>query len=81
MISCSDYDYIEIVCLFKYPVELTMKSGSIICGKALDTARNQANEECIKLQTEGTEILVVLNSVTKLKVSVNNPHFQEVTFN
>ncbi|EPB3091559.1 Rho-binding antiterminator, partial [Vibrio vulnificus] len=22
MISCSDYDYIEIVCLFKYPVEL-----------------------------------------------------------
>ncbi|ALM70669.1 Rho-binding antiterminator [Vibrio vulnificus] len=81
MISCSDYDYIEIVCLFKYPVELTMKSGLIISGKALDTARNQANEECIKLQTEGTEILVVLDSVTKLKVSVNNPHFQEVTFN
>ncbi|TNY95217.1 Rho-binding antiterminator [Vibrio parahaemolyticus] len=76
MISCSDYDYIEIVCLFKYPVELTMKSGLIICGKALDTARNQANEECIKFQTEGTEILVVLSSVTKLKVSVNNPHFQ-----
>ncbi|MBN8095913.1 Rho-binding antiterminator, partial [Vibrio vulnificus] len=43
--------------------------------------RNQANEECIKLQTEGTEILVVLDSVIKLKVSVNNPHFQEVTFN
>ncbi|ELV8631711.1 Rho-binding antiterminator [Vibrio vulnificus] len=62
--------------MFKYPVELTMKSGSIICGKALDTARNQANEECLKLQTEGTKILVVLDSVTKLKVSVNNPHFQ-----
>ncbi|EQM40237.1 modulator of Rho-dependent transcription termination family protein [Vibrio parahaemolyticus NIHCB0757] len=58
-----------------------MKSGSIICGKALDTARNQANEECIKLETERAELLVVLDSVIKLKVSVSNPHFQEVTFN
>ncbi|WP_234985230.1 Rho-binding antiterminator [Oceanospirillum multiglobuliferum] len=78
--SCSDYDYIEIVCLFKYPVELTMKSGSIISGKAIDTARNQANEECIKLQTKGVDLLVVLDSISKLKVSVNNPHFQEVSF-
>lgn len=80
MMSCSDYDYIEIVCLFKYPVELTMKSGSTICGKAVDTARNQAHEECIKLQVEGADVLVALDSISKLKVSVDNPHFQEVAF-
>lgn len=40
MISCEQYDYIEIVCLYHYPIELTMKSGERINGVALDTKRN-----------------------------------------
>ena len=52
MISCNSYDYIEIVCLFTYPVELTLKSHEIIVGQAIDTAKNTAREECIKLKIE-----------------------------
>ncbi|MFQ3230193.1 Rho-binding antiterminator [Reinekea sp.] len=80
MISCNEYDYIEIVCMFKYPIKLTLKTGETIECTALDTARNDSREECIKVEQSNTEILVVLSSISKLEVCVENPHFTEVSF-
>ena len=48
MISCDQYDYIEIVCTFQYPIKVTMKLGDVVECVALDTARNENKEECIK---------------------------------
>ncbi|TFH90886.1 Rho-binding antiterminator [Vibrio ouci] len=80
MISCSDYDYIEIVCMHRYPVRLTFKDGESLEGKALDTARNEDQQECIKLVVDSIEQLVVLDTLSKLEVLVDNPHFQVKTF-
>ncbi len=80
MISCSEYDYIEIVCMYRYPIKLTMKSGMAVEGMALDTQRNESREECIKVNVNGTENLVELDSISKLEVCVENPHFKEVSF-
>ncbi|MUL09827.1 Rho-binding antiterminator [Aliivibrio fischeri] len=80
MISCNEYDYIEIVCLYRYPVKLTMKVGESIKGVALDTSRNESKNECIKLNTNETEILVELDGIAKLEVLVDNPHFSKVIF-
>ncbi|MCG9752273.1 Rho-binding antiterminator [Vibrio brasiliensis] len=80
MISCNDYDYIEIVCLYRYPVRLTLKSGQTIEGKALDTARNQDKQEAIKLDQNGVEQLVVLDDLSLLEILVDNPHFNQKSF-
>jgi Rho-binding antiterminator len=80
MISCNEYDYIEIVCMFKYPIQLTLKTGEVIECTALDTARNDLREECIKVELNGSDVLVVLENISKLKVNVENPHFTEVSF-
>ncbi len=80
MMSCSNYDYIEIVCLFKYPVEIELKTGEIVTGLALDTVRNDQREECIKLKLAESELLVILDSMVRLTVLVENSHFQEVIF-
>ncbi|MEZ8826065.1 Rho-binding antiterminator [Vibrio amylolyticus] len=80
MISCSDYDYIEIVCMFHYPVKLTLKSNAVVEGKALDTQRNDDRVECIKLKTETEETLVVLDGIHRLEVTIENPHFRTFTF-
>lgn len=80
MISCSNYDYIEIVCLFKYPVEIYLKTGEVVTGRAIDTVKNDQREECIKLQFSHGESLVILDAMERLKVLVENPHFQEVVF-
>ncbi|MFS1892710.1 Rho-binding antiterminator [Vibrio lentus] len=80
MISCSDYDYIEIVCMYKYPVKLTLRSGEHVDGVALDTQRNQEREECIKISIEGREQHVVLARIIELEVCVDNPHFKQISF-
>jgi Rho-binding antiterminator len=80
MISCDQHDYIEIVCMHRYPLKLTLKSGEIIQGTALDTAQNENRDECIKIETDGTEQLIVLSELKKLEVTVDNPHINIVTF-
>ena len=81
MISCSDYDHVEIVCMHKYPIKITLKSGEIIEGKALDTSYDADKQECIKLQVNNHTCLLVLESIYLLEVTINNPHFNKLTFN
>lgn len=80
MISCNQHDYIEIVCMYHYPIKLTLKSGDIIQGIARDTQRNEKRDECIKIDMEGIEQLVVLKEIKILEVKVENPHLQKVMF-
>jgi len=81
MITCDQYDYIEIVCMFSYPIKLTMKSGVVIECIALDTKLNESKVECIKITLNGDENLIVLDDVSSLEVCVVNPHFHMVSFN
>lgn len=80
MISCNQHDYIEIVCMYHYPIKLALKSGDIIHGIALDTRCNTQRDECIKIDIEGVEQLVVLGEIKILEVTVENPHFKFVGF-
>lgn len=80
MISCSDNDYIEIACAYRYPVRLTLKTGEIIDGTAKDTALNQAREECMLVELGGREQLIVLDELVTMEVKVENPYFKLVSF-
>ncbi|MDX2322627.1 MAG: Rho-binding antiterminator [Moritella sp.] len=80
MIKCEQYDYIEIVCMHRYPIKLILKSGIEIEGVGVDTKRNDAREECIEMHIDGTVQLIVLDTILTLAVTVANPHFKLVTF-
>ena len=80
MISCNEYDYIEIVCLYHYPITLTMKNGEVISGIAQDTKRNEQCQEWIQMTIADKPALVLLEAISKLQVGVENPHFNEVKF-
>jgi len=80
MISCEQHDYIEIVCTFKYPIKLRMKSGETIEGVAQDTSLNENRAECIKVKIKDVESLVILEAIMKMEVCVDNPHFKSVSF-
>ncbi|MGJ8582203.1 MAG: Rho-binding antiterminator [Psychromonas sp.] len=80
MLSCQDYDYIEIVCMYRYPLRLILKSGATVEGIALDTARNEQRQECIKLEGHNQQQLIVLDSIASLMVMVENPHVNQITF-
>ena len=80
MISCNEYGYIEIVCMHRYPIKLTMRSGEAIKGVAINTERNYAREECILVSIDSGQKLIVLDDIVKLEVSVENPHFEAISF-
>ena len=80
MMKCDQYDYIEIVCMHQYPIKLMLKSGDELNGVGLDTQRNEAREECIKMEIDGVINLVVLDAILTLEVTVDNPHFQSIIF-
>lgn len=80
MISCNLHDYVEIVCLFGYPIKLTLFDKSIIQGKALDTQINEDKQECLKIDSEGVDVLIELENISKLQVCVDNPYFITVSF-
>ncbi|WP_221076876.1 Rho-binding antiterminator [Agarivorans aestuarii] len=80
MISCDNYDYIEIACMYRYLVRVLLVSGEQIQGLALDTKRNQHKQECILLEQANQQILVVLDDIEQLEVLVDNPHFTKVSF-
>lgn len=82
MISCQLYDYVEIACLYHYPIKFLLRDGGVIEGIALDTLRNDIAEECIKIKltSDGTEQLLVLDSILSMQALIENPHFQLVNF-
>ncbi|MGF1774808.1 Rho-binding antiterminator [Vibrio wakamikoensis] len=80
MISCSDYDYVEIACMHRYPVRLSMKNGQKIEGTALDTTRNDVKAECIKLSQQSGERLVELDQIASIEVLTATPHFVTKVF-
>lgn len=82
MLSCQHYDYVEIACMYHFPIKLLLKSGSELTGVAIDTQRNESRDECLKLKTDDkSEQLVVLDTISTMQVLVENPHFKMVNFN
>ena len=80
MISCHEYDYIEIACMYRYEVKVCMVDNTEITGIALDTTRNEKKQECLKLSIKKETKLIVLNRVASLTVLTKNPHFECVRF-
>jgi len=81
MVSCNEYDYIELACLYQYSVKLTMKVGAPITGIARDTVRNENRQECILISRNEIDTAVEFSGISKLEVLTENEHFTEVVFN
>ena len=80
MLSCDLHDYIEIVCLYQYPLKLTLSSGAVLTGTARTTQYNDKRQECLLIQQQDTEQLVLLDDIALLEVTIANPHSQQVRF-
>lgn len=80
MLKCDLHDYIEMVCLYHYPLKLTLNSGAVLSGTALTTRYNQQRQECLVIKQNDSEQQVVLEDIALLEVTVQNPHLQQVRF-
>jgi Rho-binding antiterminator len=79
VVSCEQHDYLEIVCLYHYPVRLTLDSGVNIEGVASDIVYQQQVEkstQCLELKQSEGRLLIELDKLVKMEVLVDNPHFK-----
>jgi Rho-binding antiterminator len=77
--TCDEYDYIEIACLFKLDVELRYPDA-LFTGKALDTKRGDNSEEGIELDVDGQRQWHPLATLKSMRALTANPHFDLVEF-
>ncbi|AEE23599.1 MAG: Rho-binding antiterminator [Paraglaciecola chathamensis] len=78
--KCAEQDYIEIACLYKIPIVLTLDNSNKVEGVAKDTAYNEHKEECIVLDTADGELSIALNLIHSMQALKANPHFTLVKF-
>ncbi len=80
MISCQQYDYIEVACLYQIPVKLTLLSGKIIEGKAMDTRYNENKKESIVIHDPLGEVVVPTEELLTMQALIANTHFDTIQF-
>ena len=78
--KCAEQDYIEIACLYKMPIALTLDNSNKVEGVAKDTVYNEHKEECIVLDTADGELSIALNLIHSMQALKANPHFTLVKF-
>ena len=83
-IDCNLYDYIEIACMYRYPVRIAISSGEILTGTAVTTSIEQDASgdkvEYLDLDTSGESRRVRLDTVSTLEPLIDNARFGKVRF-
>ena len=79
LISCRLHDYIEIACMYGYPVRLTLKDRQLIEGKTIDTCVDAEKREYL-IVDNGQKQQIELNQLAKMEVLSTNAVFTEVNF-
>jgi Rho-binding antiterminator len=79
-ISCDLHDYIEVACMRNYRVELVLKGGEVIEGKALDVITSPEKQEFLIIDIGGEKQQIELNQLHKMIALTPNASFNEVEF-
>jgi Rho-binding antiterminator len=80
LISCDLHDYIEIACMHHYRVELELKGGQILDGKAVDVITSSEKREFLVIESAGQKQEIELNQLSKMTALTPNAAFKEVEF-
>lgn len=78
-ISCELHDFIEVVCMYGYQVQLILKDDQVLEGKAVDITTSKEKREYLIINN-GQEQQVELTQITKLMVLTPHAQFKEVNF-
>ena len=81
-INCDLHDYLEIACVYKIQVHLTLTNGECYNGVPVATRVNAQREECLQfLLDSGNEpIDIPFYMLEKMNAIAPSIHFSTVTF-
>ncbi|MGJ0516277.1 MAG: Rho-binding antiterminator [Methylomicrobium sp.] len=79
-ISCDLHDYVEVACMRHYRVELVLKGGEVLEGKALDVITSPEKREFLVIDNGGQKQEIELSQLHKMIALTPNASFNEVEF-
>jgi len=77
LISCHSHDYIEIACLYRLDIKLTLQDGSLQSGTAISTLTKN-RQEYLLMQSHDGEVAIALSKIKRMTALTDNPHFSLV---
>ncbi|RXJ74243.1 transcriptional regulator [Veronia nyctiphanis] len=80
MINCDVHDIVEVACVYKIKVELSLSGGKQIIGVATDTKVTDEKREYMVINSGKQLVDIEMDSINKMKAVEVNPHFDEVEF-
>ena len=84
ILACNLYDYIELMCLYQYKVQVTLNNGKHITGKFDSTGfigQSTAKQEVIRGKDDnGVDLTLVLTDIKTVTVLTKNAQFNIVHF-
>jgi Rho-binding antiterminator len=79
-IACHVHDYIEIACLYNMAVELLLRDGEKLSGKARTTRTSADHREYLIVDLNGDEQEIDLIEIARMRALQANPHFDQIDF-
>ena len=79
-LACEIHDTIEIVCLYGYEIQLTLKNQSIINGRAKTTETTADKKEWIEFVVDGRSEQIELIEIKSMQAKTTNRYFDLVHF-
>ncbi|GAB4265315.1 MAG: Rho-binding antiterminator [Methylomicrobium sp.] len=79
LIACELHDYVEIACLHRYEVKLTLTDNRCVRGKALDISTEPDKREYLLVEN-GAKQKIELTQIVTLETLTPGARFQHVRF-
>ncbi|MCI2282358.1 Rho-binding antiterminator [Colwellia sp. MSW7] len=82
MLDCNIHDYIEVACLYKIEVMLTLKDGNIVKGIPIITITSKEKEEFLtfRVKSLSEDIDINLLSIKFMEAISYNNYFARISF-
>lgn len=78
-ISCEQYDYFEIACLFHYQVRLVFRNGQSVCGQAKNLESDKCSGEYLLITlSDGKVERAELANLKSMQVLTPKARFSEI---
>jgi Rho-binding antiterminator len=81
ILKCDLHDYLEIACLFKIEVEITLIDATQVIGLPITTTIDSDRNECLVMIINNKKRLIQTNVLDQMRAMVANQHFDIIKFN
>lgn len=78
-ISCEMHDYLEVACLYRYELTVTLIDGAVIRGRAR-TTRTTKGVEMLLLDTDSGERGIGMHELAEITVLTPDARFSKLRF-